>query len=303
MNVIVIGYGSVGQRHVRLLNELGCKTAVVSRRQIDYSPLYSEIKDGLAGHKPEYVVIANSTDEHAITFTKLADLEYNGIVLVEKPVFHCSQETKPNKFFQIYVAYNLRFHPIIQQLKSILAEEKIISVLAYVGQYLPDWRPQRDYRQSYSAKKEQGGGVLRDISHELDYLLWLLGGWIKLSAQGGHFSPLEINSEDVISFMMETPLCPVVSVQLNYLDRMSRRFIIVNTAEHTIEADLIRGTLTIDSIIEKLNIEKDITYRQMHQSILQGSCDTLCSFEEGLEVMRLIEAVEISIEQKRWVVK
>lgn len=303
MNALVIGYGSIGQRHVRLLNELNCKTAVISKRQIDYSPLYSEIKDGLAGHKPEYVVIANSTGEHARTYAELADLEYNGIVLVEKPVFHCFQERISNNFSQTYVAYNLRFHPVIHWLKAILAGEKIISVLAYVGQYLPDWRPQRDYRQSYSAKKEQGGGVLRDISHEIDYLLWLLGGWIRLSSQGGHFSPLEINSEDVISFIMETPLCPVVSVQLNYLDRMSRRFIIVNTAEHTIEVNLIRGTVTIDSIIEKLNIEKDITYRQMHQSILQGNCDSLCSFEEGVEVMRLIEAVEISIKQKRWVVK
>jgi predicted dehydrogenase len=224
-------------------------------------------------------------------------------VLVEKPLFHCFQETKPNEFLQTYVAYNLRFHPVIQRLKALLTEEKIISVLAYVGQYLPGWRPQRDYRQSYSAKKEQGGGVLRDLSHELDYLLWLLEGWERLAAQGGHFSPLEINSEDVIAFIMETPRCPVVNVQLNYLDRMTRRFIVVNTAEHTIEADLVRGTLTIDNSMEKFNIEKDMTYRRMHKSILEDGCETLCSFQEGVEVMRLIEAVEISIEQRKWVEK
>jgi len=97
-----------------------------------------------------------------------------------------------------------------------------------------------------------------------------LGGWKRLAAQGGHFSPLEINSEDVIALIMETPRCPVVSAQLNYLDRMTRRFLVVNTAEHTIEADLIRGTLTIDNSIEKFNIEKDMTYRQMHKSILEG---------------------------------
>ena len=303
MNALVIGYGSIGQRHVRLLNEFGCKTAVISNRQVDYAPLYSEIKDGLTGHKPEYVVIANSTGEHFRAFAELVELGYNGTVLVEKPLFHCVQESKPNDFLQTYVAYNLRFHPFVQRLKALLAGEKIISVLAYVGQYLPDWRPQRDYRQSYSAKKELGGGVLRDLSHELDYLIWLLGGWKRLAAQGGHFSPLEINSEDVIALIMETPRCPVVSAQLNYLDRMTRRFLVVNTAEHTIEADLIRGTLTIDNSIEKFNIEKDMTYRQMHKSILEGGCESLCSLEEGVEVMRLIEAVEISIEQKRWVEK
>jgi predicted dehydrogenase len=303
MKALVIGYGSIGQRHVRLLNELGCKTAVISTRQIDYSPLYSKIEDGLAGHQPEYVVIANSTGEHYRAFAKLADLGYNGAVLVEKPLFHCMHETKPNKFMQTYVAYNLRFHPVIQRLKTLLAGQEIISVLAYVGQYLPDWRPQRDYRQSYSAMKDQGGGVLRDISHELDYLIWLLGGWNRLAALGGHFSPLKIDSEDTIALIMETPLCPAVSLQLNYLDRMTRRFIVVNTAEHTIEADLIGGTITLGCSTEKFNIEKNMTYRQMHQSILEGGCDTLCSFKEGVEVIRLIEAVEISIEQKRWVGK
>jgi predicted dehydrogenase len=303
VKALVIGYGSIGQRHARLLNELGCATAVISKHQIDYSPLYSEIKEGLADYQPEYVVIANSTGDHYRTFTRLADLGYRGTVLVEKPLFHCVQQTKPNEFLQTYVAYNLRFHPIIQHLKALLAGKKIISVLAYAGQYLPDWHPQRDYRKSYSTMKDHGGGVLRDLSHELDYLIWLLGGWNRLAALGGHFSTLEINSEDIIALIMETPRCPVVSVQLNYLDRITRRFIVVNTAEYTIEADLVGGTITLDSSTEKFNVERDMTYRQMHQSILEGSCETLCSFEEGVEVMRLIEAVEISIEQKRWVEK
>jgi len=144
---------------------------------------------------------------------------------------------------------------------------------------------------------------LRDLSHELDYLIWLLGGWKRLAAQGGHFSPLEINSEDIIALIMETLRCPAVSLQLNYLDRMTRRCIVVNTAKHTIEADLVGGTINLDCSIEKFNIEKDVTYRQMHQSVLEDSRDNLCSFKEGIEVMRLIEAVEISIEQKRWVEK
>ncbi len=301
MKALVIGYGSIGRRHIQLLNELGCETALISTRRIDYSPLYSDIKNGLEKHQPDYVVIANSTDEHYRTFVKLADLGYKGIVLIEKPLFHRFGEAASGEDMQTYVAYNLRFHPIVSQLKSFLDKEKIISVLAYVGQYLPDWRQERDYRLSYSARKERGGGVLRDLSHELDYLVWILGGWERLVAQGGHYSPLDINSEDTVALMMETPRCPIVSVQLNYLDRTTRRFVVVNTAKHTIEADLIRGTITIDRDAEKCNLEKDVSYRQMHKTILEGGNNALCTFKEGLEVLRMIEAAELSIEQKKWI--
>jgi hypothetical protein len=102
---------------------------------------------------------------------------------------------------------------------------------------------------------------------------------------------------------MVTPRCPVVTLQLNYLDRMTRRFIVVNTAEHTIEADLIRASLTIDRTVEAFDVGKDMTYRVMHKSIMDGGCDKLCSYDEGVEVLRLIEAAERSIEQERWIQK
>lgn len=298
---LVIGFGSIGSRHVRLLGELGYDTAVVSARSIAYSPSYRRIPAALESHNPEYIVVANATSEHQETLASLARFGYKGSVLVEKPLFHRFAKRETNSFPQIYVAYNLRFHPVIQRLKSLLAGETIISILAYVGQYLPDWRPERDYRLSYSAQKKRGGGVLRDLSHELDYLVWILGGWKRLVAQGGHYSALDINSEDTVALMLETPLCPVVSVQLNYLDRTTRRFVVVNTTKHTIEADLIKGTMTIDHDVEKFNLEKDVSYRQMHKSILEGDNDVLCSFKEGLEVLRMIEAAELSIEQKKWV--
>ncbi len=303
MNALVTGYGSIGRRHVRLLNELGCNTAAVSRREVDYAPSYARIEDGLAAYNPEYVVIANATGEHQATLAKLSRLGYAGTVLVEKPLFHRSLEIPPNNFRHIYVAYNLRFHPLIQRLKSLLAGEKIISTMAYVGQYLPQWRPNRNYRELYSAKKEEGGGVLRDLSHELDYLTWLLGGWVRVTALGGHLSPLEITSDDVAVISLVTPRCPAVALQLNYLDRLTRRFILINTARHTIEVDLARGLLTVDRAVEHCAVEADMTYREMHKSVMNGGCATLCSCAEGLEVLRIIEAAELSIEQKKWIEK
>lgn len=303
VNALVIGYGSIGSRHARLLAELGCRTTVLSHRKADFPVVYHDLAEALAAENPDYVVIANATKQHYDSLATLARLGYTGTVLVEKPVFDRYVEIRPLDFRKTFVAYNLRFHPVVQRLKALLEGEKALSVQAYVGQYLPDWRPASDYRRSYSASAEQGGGALRDLSHELDYLTWILGGWERVSALGGHFSPLEITSDDVYALMLATPSCPIVTLQLNYLDRRARRFVLVNTANHTFEADLVGGSIAIDRDSEAFAIERDDTYRAMHQAILAGSTGTLCSLDEGLSTLRLIEAAESSVRKGEWVVR
>ncbi len=303
VNALVIGYGSIGARHARLLTEFGCHTAVVSARQLEFPFVYSSLEDALATEQPEYVVVANSTNKHHSTLSELARLGYAETLLVEKPVFANPMPVPPHTFRNVFVAYNLRFHRVIQRLRRLLDGESILSVQAYVGQYLPDWRPAIDYRASYSASAEQGGGALRDLSHELDYLTWMFGGWERVTALGGHYSPLEITSDDVFVLIFVTSSCPVVTLQVNYLDRLTRRFVLVNTARHTFEADLINGTIMIDRDRESLTTERDYTYRAMHRSVLSGETDTLCSLAEGLDTMRLIEAAEHAAQRGEWVVR
>lgn len=301
MKTLVIGYGSIGTRHVKLLKELGCRVAVVSRRDIDYHIKYNNIYNAIEAEQPDYVVIANETYNHFQSLACITKLGFQGIVLVEKPLFHLFKKPPANNCQAIFVAYNLRFHPVIQNLYDLLQDEKILSVQAYCGQYLPLWRPRSNYRMSYSADRAAGGGVLRDLSHELDYLNWILGGWRKLTALGGHFSHLQIDSDDIFSILLETNRCPVVTIHLNYLDRVSRREILVNTDNHTIKADLVKGTLETDSAKEYFKTDKDFTYRLQHRAILDGNFNHPCSIEEGLTVMKMIEAVESSVARKEWV--
>lgn len=303
MSVLVVGYGSIGARHARILTALGCRTSVVSRRQIDFPITFNELAAALESEAPECVVIANETSQHQSTLSELAKLGYKGMVLIEKPLFHQYTELPPHAFRKVFVAYNLRFHPIIQRIRALLKGEQILSVQVYVGQYLPGWRPNTDYRTCYSASVEQGGGVLRDLSHELDYLCWLLGGWERVSAIGGHFSPLEITSDDIFMLLMATPLCPAVAVQLNYLDRVGRRLLIINTAKHTIEADLVKGKVKLDNDSESFAVERDQTYREMHEAILSGKTGTLCTLDEGLEALRLIAASESAANKREWVTR
>ena len=147
-------------RHARLLTELGQHTAVVSSRTVDFPLHFDTLKAALVAHQPDYVVIANTTNLHYDTLTTLRREGYGGLVLVEKPLFDRYQDFAANAD-ETLVAYNLRFHPVIQRLAQLLRSERILSVHAYAGQYLPGWRPATDYRESYSASAARGGGAGR----------------------------------------------------------------------------------------------------------------------------------------------
>lgn len=300
-SALVIGYGSIGARHARLLAEAGCEVAVVSARAIDFPRAYTDLETALRQQRPDYVVIANETSRHHDMLARLAAAGHEGQVLVEKPLFDHVRPVPTHRFADLRVAYNLRFHPVIQQLHEELAGQDVISAQAYVGQYLPEWRPGTDYRSCYSASAERGGGVLLDLSHDLDYLGWMLGRWVRVAAIGGQLSKLEITSDDTFVLLAQAERCPAVTVQLNYLDRRGRRRLVVNTADHTYEADLVRNVLVVDREEKAFTVERDTTYRAMHKALLDGNGAQACSLDEALRTMSLIEAARAAAAQGQWV--
>lgn len=303
MKCLIIGYGSIGRRHAEILARLELDVQVVSKRHIADFSCHSSIQGAFGENVYDYIIVANKTSEHYQTVTELANLEYSGVLLVEKPVFDKVYEYTCFNFKEFFVAYNLRFHPILERIKKIVQQKKVLSCQVYAGSYLPDWRPGVDYSIVYSAKKAEGGGVTRDLSHELDYLLWLIGGWKRVTAINGTFSSLNIDSEDLCSLILETENCPSVTIQLNYFDRVGRRELIINLDNMTIKADLVKGILEINEERISFNVDRNLTYELMHQSIIKGDNENLCSFEEGGEVVRLIDAVEKAAAKKMWVVR
>lgn len=300
MRTLVVGYGSIGACHARILRGLGCPVAVVSRHATGEG-FYDELPKALNTHRPEYVVVANRTSEHAATLENLARHGFNGWVLVEKPLFDRMLEPPYAGFKGLFVGYNLRFDPVLRALRERMADARAVSAYVYVGQYLPHWRPGTDYRQSYSASRKEGGGVLRDLSHELDYVQWLFGRWRRLAAIGGHLSSLEITSDDVMSILMNCQRCDVLSLSLNYLDTTHQRNLTVNLDGHTLVADLMQGVLQCDLETLEFPVERDSTYIRQHQAILSGDHKDLCSLREGLEVMGTIEAAERAAATQTWI--
>jgi predicted dehydrogenase len=296
-SAIVVGLGSIGTRHARILGELGLDVATVSRRG---SGNHISIRDAVAAKQPRYAVVATETSQHEQSLRELEDAGFRGTVLVEKPLFVNAGAKPDYPFENTVVGYNLRFHPVMNALADRLRGRKAITVSAYVGQDIRDWRPGRDHRATASSTVAAGGGVLRDLSHELDYLLWLFGPWRRVAALGGASGARQIAVDDHIDLLLEMDRVQSAQVHMDYLDRSGVRRIRVNLEDETIEADLFNGRLTINGAGSDIPAERDISYRAMHKAAITGQAP-ICSLSEGLAVMDLIDATERALDARAWV--
>ena len=298
---VVVGYGSIGARHAGVLQEEGCRVGIVSRRgRIADLPCHPDLASALDRETPDYVVVSNETAMHRETLDELARSGFDGQVLVEKPLFAEPAPVPENRFAHCAVGYNLRFHAVLLALRDAVAAERIVSVHAYCGQYLPGWRPHTDWRASYSADRARGGGVLRDLSHELDYLMWMFGDWSRVAATPGDTGTLGIDADDCRCLLVRFERCEAATVQLNYLDRPGRREIIVNGGEHTWRADLGACVLERDGVGTVFSVDRNDSYRAMHRAMLSGDYGQLCTFEEGARVMDFIAAIEWAAASQSW---
>lgn len=291
-DTLIIGYGSIGKRHARVLGPLVGAVRLVTSQTVEGFETHANLAAALALRMPDYIVLCSPTHLHGAQLAELAKLGFKGTALVEKPLVAHVKELAANYPFTVLVGYNLRFHPVVQALKARLAGEKILSVSAYVGQHLSQWRPGRDIRETYSAHRDQGGGVLRDLSHEIDLLAHLFGALELVAANIARVGNVTVDSEDSVTLMLRSTNCSMMTLEMNYLDLMPTRMIRIITDKHSITADLIKGEVSVDGVAEKITFESDDSYRAMHQAALAGEHKNICSFAEGLRVVQLIERAE-----------
>jgi predicted dehydrogenase len=300
VNVAVVGAGSIGSRHQRILKQLGHQVSVVSANSPDAD--FRSMSDALERESFDYVVIASQTSQHVTDLSALINNRFSGRVLIEKPLFEKLHTLEDNNFSFAAVGYNLRFHPAIVWLKDTLPKlGKLSSANFYVGQYLPTWRPDSDYRKSSSARDISGGGVLRDLSHELDLEQYLFGDWQQLTAVGGKFSDLEIATDDTFSILMTSTKCNAISVQLNYIDRIKQRYITINGNNGTVSIDLISNTAKFNDLDVKFSVNADDSYVAQHLAVISNDSQNTCSLSEALKVVETIQAIEKSAEKLKWI--
>ena len=229
MNILVIGRGSIGKQHLKSLRSLK-KTHALTVHEFQptsHGPAYfNELQGALENQHIEAVLICNPTSQHVQT--ALVCLHRGVHVFLEKPLgvsfdaknFKEIERLVKEKECTFMVGYDMRFNPWIVKMKELVEQNtigKIWGARVMAGQYLPDWRPGTDYRQTYSAKKEMGGGVLLDLSHELDYLLWLMPQKVvEVTARKVTTGQLEIDTEDIASVIVGFEAGATAQVHLDY---------------------------------------------------------------------------------------
>jgi predicted dehydrogenase len=290
---LVVGYGSIGTRHASVLKGLGLEVAVVTHRDEEMPyPRFRDVYEAVRAFRPGLVVVATPTAKHYETCVALEEVEFRGVALIEKPVFATLPTGGCSGNYQAFVGYTLRFHPAVSRLREILRGRRVFSAQLSVGQYLPQWRPGTDYRQGYSAKREQGGGVLRDLSHELDLALWFFGRCEKVAARVGRLGELDIDSDDTADILLRCERCPSVNIHLDYQNLFPQRRFMVQASGLSVEVDFISGVVKTQDAEERFPVERNFLYAAQAEALLQGGDGTLCTWAEGCEVVACVEAIE-----------
>ncbi|APC97961.1 Gfo/Idh/MocA family protein [Francisella frigiditurris] len=298
MRALIIGFGSIGKRHYEVLSGLNEieNVDLVTKQTIENTVCYSDLESVVNIVQYDYFIIASETNKHFEQLEYLENTVTDKLILCEKPLFQTKQnlEIKNNK---VFVGYVLRFHPLLEKLIKFIQDEKIIVAYAKCGQYLPLWRPDTDYRKCYSAKKIDGGGVLLDLSHEIDYVQWLCGQIIDVKSYQTKVSDLEIDSDDLTMLIGRTNKSVFVNISIDYISKQTHRSLLLETIENTYKIDFISNRLVkknkvgIEEVYSFSNLERNYMFEKMHLDAI-NDCKVICSLKEAMNVMETISTIQ-----------
>ncbi len=259
--ILIIGTGSMGIRHFEIAKKLFPSAEIAIYSESDREAIFPRAlssKSEITAFQPEISVIANQSSRH-IEFANYL-VKIGSHLLIEKPISSNMEgiaetfELKKISNSKILVGYNLRYLSSFRSVKSLLKEKRIgrvLDVRIEVGQSLESWRPGRDYRETASARKIDGGGVLRELSHELDYLIELFGFPLWVQANISKVSDLEIDVEDIAHIILgltdENGADFMVSLHLDFIRRDTKRNFTVIGSEATLEWNLLDGCVSLKS--------------------------------------------------------
>ena len=296
---VIIGYGSIGQRHAKILFDLKLfeKIYIVTKQKISskYQKLNS-LKE-LNKINPDYFLICSETFKHYNQLKYLVENFKKKIIFIEKPLFEKGYQLKLNKNI-VFVGYNFRFHPVIKFIKIFLKnKKKILSTTVLCGSYLPSWRKNIIYNKSYSSDKKKGGGVLLDLSHEIDYITWILGSFTKKYFIYKKFSNLKTTSNDFVSLIGSNKKTKYMLINLDYFSKIPKRQIIIEGDNFSLSCDLIKNSIKVKNFNKMKSIEfskksKDESYVLQHQNILSNSTKIACSYNEAFKLLKFIDKIQ-----------
>lgn len=251
MKVIFFGLGSIGQRHANILLNDYKFDLYAFRSGIDNAHNELGIKelhswDEVRKLHPAVAFITNPTFRHIETAIRCAEIGCK--LFIEKPIDKDINEldqlirlVRKNNLVT-YVAYCLRFHPVIAKLKQYFNQNKVLHLRAVCTSFYPLWRPTRDYLKTYSANSSLGGGVILDLSHEIDYVAYFLGSVNKLSGNFSKRGKVTLDAEDFSDILVSTDLSPA-NIHINFFSQLRQRYIQIDFENLTVVGDIINAEI------------------------------------------------------------
>ncbi len=326
MRFLVVGLGSIGQRHARNLRALGHDVlgfdADGERLAGAAAGLGLEPLPALAGagaHKPDAVVICTPPSSH-LELARLT-LGWATHLFVEKPIAARSEGVADllaeadARGCRVLVGANLRFFRPLRRVKALVDEGRIgrvLAIRAQCGFHLPFWKPGADYRQTYRAHAAHGGGILLDAIHEFDYLRWMFGPVTDVFCTAGRLSELAIDVEDFAEVTLRFAGGPIAQLHLDYLQRSYRRDCEVIGERGVIVCDYIEGRVTVfgeerdrwEGFREPIDFDhNEMFVEEMRHLVacLEGREQPTIGAGEALAALRLVEAAKASAAGRRWI--
>ena len=327
LGVLLIGLGSIGRRHLANLRLIEPTAHITIWRQHakrqDVAETISsadrsvyQLKDALDA-QPDVALVTGPASLHIETGLALAR---QGVHLfIEKPLSNTLDgvneliEECRQRALVLMVGYNFRFYRPLQVMQQALVEGRIgrvVAIRAEVGQYLPDWRPGSDYRQGVSARHVLGGGVALELSHELDYVRWMMGEVKTVSAQLGRLGDLEIDVEDTAEIILQFDNDAIGSVHLDMLQRAATRTCRIIGTEGTLTWDGLSHHVRLFSVStgawSDLHPPTTLDRNEMYVAELRHLVDCvrgqdmpIVSAEDGRRVLQIALAAKQSSRERR----
>lgn len=316
---LVVGSGSIARRHINNLKKIFIPARVLCVSSTGRIPSPEEIGDDTIvcksieqalSEKPEFAIVASPAPFHVSQAALL--LESDVPVLIEKPLsdsmstFAAVGALLHKKRDKVEVAYNLRLMPSAKKFKSLLAEGllgDIYSVVVDVGQYLPDWRPTSDYKKNVSSRKSLGGGVLLELSHELDYLGWFFGKFDTAFCTASNSGALEIDVEDRVDAILMNSNGLVANLHMDFLQRSPARTCKVIGQRGTLIWDVLHNSVTFKDgngqkvVFNEPEYDRNTMYLEElvnFSNVAAGKVAPSVDIDQALNTLSLIDALKHS---------
>lgn len=325
--LLIVGDGSIGKKH----NSIAASHAFIDEiRQVGQRAFHNEMKGGvthesreklerLVGYIPDIAIVAGPATSHVSTALILISLKIH--IVIEKPLSHDLSELDHlfklanEQGSRVSIGYNLRYSQSLEYFKQCVDDAivgRILSIRSEVGQFLPDWRPGQDYRDTVSANSTLGGGVLLELSHEIDYLQWIFGPVQSVSSVTLNCSDLEIDVEDAahILLFMDTAYDNkrlIASVNLDFVRRDTTRGCFAIGEHGTLKWDGVADAVSLYDVSQgkwrtlmQADRSKTDSYERALQHFLEcvdNNDEPLVTLYDGIRVLNVVDAIRKSSEQ------